>query len=156
MTHRREKKNCQNLSLNIWMAPSLRLRNTFKPTIIEAVVNFINIYACLFCTIFWRQSQNVTRKSCPKRRWYEKSAWKTLMKLTPVSLSIKIESEENTTTWLRSISQFRLPKGLLHFHFIFEGHTHRQNKQNLFKDEKLIWKVDALVNWQRLSLQKWT
>jgi len=29
-------------------------------------VNFINIYACIFRTKFWRQSRNVTRKAAKK------------------------------------------------------------------------------------------
>jgi len=45
--------------------------------------NFIYIYTRLFCTEFWCQSQNITRKSCQKRRLYKQSTWKMLMKLTP-------------------------------------------------------------------------
>jgi len=36
------------------------------------------------------QSQNIARKSCQKRLWYEKSAQKTLMKWTPVLNFINI------------------------------------------------------------------
>ncbi len=42
-------------------------------------VNFINIFRAFFCTKFWRQSQNVTRKSCQNVTFVRK----TLMKLTP-------------------------------------------------------------------------
>ncbi len=46
-------------------------------------VNFINVYARIFRTKFWRQSWNVSRKSCQKGRLYEKFVRKMLMKLTP-------------------------------------------------------------------------
>jgi len=53
-------------------------------TLVSAAVNFINVYTRVFCTKFWRQSWNVSRKSCQKRHSYEKFICKTLMKLTPV------------------------------------------------------------------------
>ncbi len=40
-------------------------------------VNFINIYARVFCTKFWRQSQNVLEK-LPKRTFVQKSARKNV------------------------------------------------------------------------------
>ncbi len=46
-------------------------------------VNFINIYAYIFWTKFWRQSQNVTRKAAKKDVRTKKAHEKTLMKLTP-------------------------------------------------------------------------
>ncbi len=47
-------------------------------------VNFINIYARVFRTKFWRQSRNVTRKAAKTYLSYEKRARLTLMKLTTV------------------------------------------------------------------------
>ncbi len=38
-------------------------KDAFSPS---PAVNFINIYAHVFCTKFWRQSQNVTRKAAKK------------------------------------------------------------------------------------------
>jgi len=49
------------------------------------VVNFINIYARVFRTNFWRQSQNVIRKAAKKDVRTKKAREKTLMKLTPGS-----------------------------------------------------------------------
>jgi hypothetical protein len=46
-------------------------------------VNFINIYARIFRTKFWRQSQNVIRKAAEKDVHTKKAREKTLMKLTP-------------------------------------------------------------------------
>ncbi len=46
-------------------------------------VNFINIYARVFRTKFWRQSQNVIRKAAEKDVRTKKARKKTLMKLTP-------------------------------------------------------------------------
>ncbi len=45
-------------------------------------VNFINIYVRIFCTKFWCQSQNVTRKAAKKDVCTKKARKKTLMKLT--------------------------------------------------------------------------
>jgi len=45
-------------------------------------VNFINIYAHIFRTNFWRQSRNVTRKSCWNDVRTKNSYVKMLMKLT--------------------------------------------------------------------------
>jgi len=50
-------------------------------------VNYINIYACIFCTKFWRQSQNITRKAAKKDVLYEKFIRLTLMKLTSASVT---------------------------------------------------------------------
>ncbi len=55
------------------------LSTTFPPP----AVNFINIYAHVFRTKFWCQSQNVTRKAAKKDVCTKKAREKTLMKLTP-------------------------------------------------------------------------
>ncbi len=50
-------------------------------------VNFINIYARVFRTKFWRQSQNVIRKAAKKDVHTKKALEKRLMKLTPIFYS---------------------------------------------------------------------
>ncbi len=45
-------------------------------------VNFINIYARVFRTKFWRQSQNVIRKAAEKDIRTKKARKKMLMNLT--------------------------------------------------------------------------
>jgi len=51
--------------------------------LLRSAVNFINVKRARFFVQIFRQSQNVTRKSCQKSLSYEKSAQKTLMELTP-------------------------------------------------------------------------
>ncbi len=53
-------------------------------------VNFINVYLCIFCTKFWHQSWNITRKSCQKGPLCEKRVRLMLMKLTAVVNFINI------------------------------------------------------------------
>jgi len=53
-------------------------------------VNFINIYTRVFCTKFWHQSRNITRKADKKDVSYEKFVRLTLMKLTSGSGSAKL------------------------------------------------------------------
>ncbi len=48
------------------------------------VVNFINVLHAHFSYEFWRQSQNVTIKSCHNNVRMKKAREKTSMKLTPV------------------------------------------------------------------------
>jgi len=45
-------------------------------------VNFTNILCVQFCTKFWRQSQNLTRKAAKKDVRTKKARKQTLMKLT--------------------------------------------------------------------------
>jgi hypothetical protein len=60
-------------------------------------VNFINVKRVFFIRIFC-QSQNITRKRCQKILLYEKSASKTLMKLTHgVTREKKLESSSLVT-----------------------------------------------------------
>jgi len=52
-------------------------------------VNFINIYARVFCTKFWRQSQNVTRKAAKKDVCTKKSAQKNVDEIDGSAFQLK-------------------------------------------------------------------
>jgi len=63
----------------------LRLKYISRTIFVAAGVNFININQHYRYKFFIRTSffyVHVTRKKLPKRHWYEKTAQKTLMKLT--------------------------------------------------------------------------
>jgi len=63
-------------------------------------VNFINIYARVFCTKFWRQSRNITRKAAKKDVLYEKFVRLTLMKLT---LGVNFTNILRAAFWYESV-----------------------------------------------------
>ena len=79
-------------------------------------VNFINIYARIFCTKFWRQSQNVTRKAAKKDVRTKKARKKTLMKLTPWVNFINILYKAFMHTYHKSAKK---TNGLSVFFFTF-------------------------------------
>ncbi len=82
------------------------------------IVNFINIYARVFCTKFWSQSQNVTRKAAKKDVGTKKSLQKTLIKLTPAAelyaVKRRVKPNEMRKTFLRieNFSSFSFAKAL--------------------------------------------
>jgi len=68
-------------------------------------INFINVNAHVFCMKFWRQSWNISRKSCQKRTFVRKICTFNVDEIDTWSVSIQMEKHEQMNSksfWIKA------------------------------------------------------